>query len=269
MAFLIKSLISRALHPGPIIMILLIVGLALRTSSKRRRLSTAVIAIDIALFLFIGFGGFNGLLRKLELSTPPFPGDDIEYCSSLDGAVVSVLGQGLETEPIPARFCDNACFRMRLTEGAYVAHSIPNSRLLISMSGEAEYSHKAEAIRQFAKTYGIDTNRVDFYCDARDTREEAAATIASAVTNKVIVVTSASHMPRSLLIFSKAGCTAIPAPCEYRYFGPNSKWKWYDWHFGWRNFERADRIFHEGFGLLFESIKPTCTKVPSQLPTDK
>ena len=171
------------------------------------------------------------------------------------GATVSILGHGLATVDLPHRFRDNNCLRYRFSEGAYVLHHVPDSRLLVSMSGGASLADKHVAVLELAATYGIPTNRVDFYGNARDTVEEARETLRFAGTNRVILVTSASHMPRSVDIFKKNGCDVIPAPCEYLFFGPNARFRWYDWHFGVRNFDRADRLMHESFGLLFERIK--------------
>ena len=209
----------------------------------------------ILVFLATFFGIFNPLLERLERRYPPFPGDDDAFCEGLRGATVSVLGQGFATVDLPPRFRDNYCLRQRISEGAYVAHKIPDSTLLLSMSGDAPYEQKQLGVLEFAATYGLPTNRVAFYAGARDTREEAKATFAFAGTNKVVVVTSASHIPRARIIFKKAGFDPVPAPCDYCFFGVNAQWTWQDWHFGVRNLDRLDRLMHETFGLLYERGK--------------
>ena len=255
MPFFIKSIISRLLHPVPALVVILALGCFLRLFQRTRLSGRILLWADLALFLVMGFGVFNGSLEKLERTYPPFPGDDAAFCEDLRGATISVLGQGFATVDLPHRFRANDCLRDRVSEGAYIFHHVPDSRLLVSMSGLASLEDKRVGILELVATYGIPTNRVDFYGNARDTVEEARETLRFAGTNRVILVTSASHMPRSMGIFKKAGCDVVPAPCEYLFFGPSTQWHWYDWHFGVRNFDRSERLMHESFGLLFERIR--------------
>jgi len=210
---------------------------------------------DLALFLAFGFGLFNGTLERLERTCPPFPGDDAAFCASLRGATVVVLGNGFDTVDLPPRLRGNDCFRQRLSEGAFVYHCIPESRLVVSVSGSASLAKKSKAMSEWAVTYGIATNRLGIIPDARDTADEARMTSPFAGTNRVVVVTSASHMPRAMEIFRSRFHDPVPAPCEYVFFGASTHWRWYDWHFGVRNFDRAERVMHEKIGLLYEWIR--------------
>ena len=255
MPFFIKSIISRLLHPVPALAVILALGLFLRLSVRTRRAGRILHWFCLALFLVFGFGVFNGSLERLERAYTPFPGDDPALCEDLRGATIGVLGHGLSDVDLPHRFRDNDCFRQRFSEGAYVFHRVPESRLAVSMSGGASPGDKRKAAIELAFMYGIPTNRVDIYLDARDTAEEARETIRLAGTNRVVLVTSASHMPRAVGIFKKAGCDVVPAPCEYLFFGPNAQWRWYDWHFGARNFVRSERLMHESAGLLYERVR--------------
>ncbi len=255
MPFGLKNIFSRLISPVPAIFCLMVLGCALLLFRRTRRAGRAVLFADLAFFLAIGFGLFNGALERLERTYPPFPGDDEAFCESLRGATVAVLGNGLSVADVPARFCDNDCQRRRFTEGAYVVHRIPESQMAVSISGGAPLAHKRAAALALSDTYGIETNRIHFFTDARDTREEAKTSIGLAGSNRVVVVTSASHMPRAVAIFKTLGCDPVPAPCEYLFFGMNAQWAWYDWHFGVRNFDRAERIMHETFGDLYERLR--------------
>lgn len=257
MSFLVKTLISRLLHPTPILLWTLVAGLLgfRYGSAKWRRAGRALLILDAILFLAFGVGAFNPILKHLELRHPPFDGDDAALCEAHRGATVTVLGMGLDDVDVPERFCDNDGLRRRLSEGAYVAHCIPESRLVVSMAGEAPPERKARAMEQYIKGYGLDPESVFFYEGARDTRDEALSTIGLFGTSNIVVVTSASHMPRSLIIFRKCGADPIAAPCDYRYFGDDARWKWSELHFGLHNFVRADRVIHETFGLLYEKIR--------------
>lgn len=255
MPFLLKNIISRLLSPVPVVVCTILLGCVLLSHRRTRKAGRAALVAGALLFLAFGFGIFNGALESLERTYPPFRGDDRAFCESLRGATVTVLGNGLSPADLPARFCDNDCLRRRISEGAYAAHSIPDSLLVVSFSGGASPGHKRAAAEGVSATYGIATNRVAFFGEARDTVEEARETLRLAGTNRVVVVTSASHMPRAIRIFQSLGCDPVPAPCEYLFFGPNAQWTWYDWHFGPYNFLRSERVLHEGFGLLYERVR--------------
>ncbi len=255
MPFLLKSLISHLLHPVPMLVAVAVLGLLLCFWRRTRKAAKYVFAADAVLFLVFAFGLLNPLLKRLELAYPPFPGDDAVACEKLRGAAIVVLGQGLETEPLPARFGVNDCFRQRLTEAAYVAHKVPESRVIVSVSGKAPAEHKRKAMEAFAATYGLPMDAVDYFIEARDTVEEVRDAKPFIGERKVIAVTSASHMRRALGVFRTAGYEAVPAPCEYLYFGPETRFTWRDGHFGPRNFERAERVIHEYIGLLYEKLR--------------
>lgn len=259
MPFVVKNLISRFIHPDPMIIALFIIGLVFYVFGCKwklaHKLGVLFLAAGLLLFALVGFGVVNSDLERLEREYPPFDGGNRELCEQLRGSVVSVLGQGLNDVDLPDRFCDNDCFRQRISEGAYVMHSIPESRLLLSISGDASYERKCNAVLQYAVTYGLDSSRILLSAEARDTVEEARETIRQAGSNRVVVVTSASHMPRSMEVFKGMGCEPVPAPCDYQFFGPNSQWKWNDIHFGRRNFDRFDRWIHETVGLFYERIR--------------
>ena len=255
MPFLIKSIISRLLHPVPLLLCLLVLGAVLRLFPRGRRFGRGIHWLSLALFLAFGFGLFNGSLERLERTYPPFPGGDATFCADLRGATVAVLGNGFEAVDLPPRLRVNDCFRQRLTEGAFACHSIPDSRLLVFVSGAGSTADKRAAVLEWASTYGIATNRVDFHTEARDTVEEARAAMRFAGTNRVVVATSASHIPRAMSIFRSCGANPVAAPCDYLFFGPSTHWRWYDWHFGVRNFDRAERLMHERIGLLYERIR--------------
>lgn len=64
------------------------------------------------------------------------------------------------------------------------------------------------------KDFGIPEDVLMFFPDARNTEEEAKF-IAAAGIKKIILVTSAWHMPRARLLFERRGFEVIAAPTDY------------------------------------------------------
>ncbi|MEI6877053.1 MAG: YdcF family protein, partial [Spirochaetota bacterium] len=63
---------------------------------------------------------------------------------------------------------------------------------------------------------GIEAGRITIEKKSRDTYENAAFTKGLVGAGPILLVTSAWHMPRSMLAFTKNGIESIPAPTSYR-----------------------------------------------------
>jgi len=80
----------------------------------------------------------------------------------------------------------------------------------------------AEGEIAFLADFGVDTNRIVKLENARNTEEEArmiakelSASASSSARKKVLLVTSAWHMPRAKMLFERAGLDVVPAPTDY------------------------------------------------------
>ena len=114
----------------------------------------------------------------------------------------------------------------RLTEFIALAKRFPMAKLLFS-GGSASYLYpdikEADTARLFFKQMGLDTGRVMFEDKSRNTFENAIYSYKMAKPKPIerwVLITSASHMPRSIGVFRKAGWKAIPFPVDYSTFGP-------------------------------------------------
>jgi uncharacterized SAM-binding protein YcdF (DUF218 family) len=73
----------------------------------------------------------------------------------------------------------------------------------------------------------------------------------------LILATSASHIPRAMKIFQKAGMEPIAAPCDYTDVGkPANAWK--TWYLPpmpeGQNIKNSERACYEWLGNLFVSL---------------
>ena len=239
-------------------------GWLLNRYSRFKKTGTGLKVCSLILFLAFSYGIGDGYLYHLERRYPPF---DLapEQCEHLRGGVVIVLGQGLaDTSDLPIRYRGGSTFMMRLLEGMRVAKCIPDSHLVVSMAGDATNREKQVFLDDFCDTVVFPTNRVSMVTAARDTREEVALACA-AIKNRrfstgdawpaIVVATSASHIPRSMLLFQKAGMTPIAAPCNYQIHAKKglfdiSRLRILDGG----QFMQIQRTFHEGLGLVYTSM---------------
>ena len=259
--FLLKKIISSFLMPIPLILEFFAIGLLFFRYSRFKKTGTGLKVFSVILFLAVGYGIGDGYLYDLERRYPTF-NLTTEQCEPLKGAVVVVLGQGLPTDSdLPLRYRENRVFILRLLEGIRVAKCISESILIVSMAGNAMENDKRAFLDDLSTFLTFPSDRVSMITTARDTREEVAL-VRSVINNRgsnsqpaIIVATSASHIPRSILLFQKAGFSPIAAPCDYQISEKNG---WLDISrmniLGRRRWINAETTFHEGIGLIYTSI---------------
>lgn len=107
----------------------------------------------------------------------------------------------------------------------------------------------AEGYAILARSLGIAEAALVLLPNALDTAGEAHAVAALVGKAPSVLVTSAYHMPRAMLLMERAGVTPIPAPTAQRLSSQSaSPWRiWRPTHEGLRKTEFA---LHKYFGLL-------------------
>jgi uncharacterized SAM-binding protein YcdF (DUF218 family) len=77
----------------------------------------------------------------------------------------------------------------------------------------------AQVMAAAARSLGVAAEDVVADVTARDTDDEATALTARLGKEPFILVTSASHMPRSVALFRNRGASPIPAPTDHGALG--------------------------------------------------
>jgi uncharacterized SAM-binding protein YcdF (DUF218 family) len=107
---------------------------------------------------------------------------------------------------------------------------------------------EATAARTYFERMGTDMSRVLFESQSRDTYENATFSLRVPTvdaTQPWLLITSASHMPRALATFQKAGWNVTPYPVNY-YSLYNTQW----WSYSlFRGFEAWRLVIYEYLGL--------------------
>jgi len=117
----------------------------------------------------------------------------------------------------------------RLTEFIALAKQHPNAKLVFSGgSGMAlrQDVKEAETARLFFAQMGLDTGRVVFEDQSRNTFENALYSfklVSPKPGERWVLITSAAHMPRSVGVFRKAGWDIIPFPVDFATYGPEQR----------------------------------------------
>ncbi len=229
--FLVKKFLSRVFFPLPLCCELLVVGVLLLWLSKRQRLGKSLVSIGVLLLLVLSNAQIGDLLLSpLESSYPPLGNPSALSKNSIRW--VAILGGGLT-------------IHSRFLEGARVQQALPSSKLLLSVGGA---DGSADDAMETARLIGLRREDLIIIQGARDTREEVDRMSQIIGTDRFVLVTSASHMPRAMTLFQGAGMNPLPAPVEYMV---RSRSSYENWMPSADSLRLSERAIYEYLGLLW------------------
>lgn len=245
MGFFIKKLIATLFMPMSIGLLLLLVSFIflLKNSYKRAKI---FLALALLWFMLLSSQVIsNLLLMPLEntyealLDTP-----QVKY--------ILVLGNAHTTnEKLSITSQLNPTSINRLVEGIRHYKNLQNAKLIVSGYGGSDVNSHAIMQEKLAISLGVKKEDIIRQDTPQDTLDEARELKKIVKNEPFILVTSASHMPRSVALFKKEGLNFIPAPT-------NHKTSWNispDSLFNSNNFYKSDIAMHEYLGLLYAYIK--------------
>lgn len=142
----------------------------------------------------------------------------------------------------------------RISEAVALALRLPEAKIVFS-GGSADLEGggptEASAVNAMLTSMGVDQRRLVLEDKSRDTYENAVLTrkiLKPRPGERWILVTSATHMPRAMAIFRKAGFAVEPWPVDYRTAG------WQDaarpFYVPADGLRRLDLVTREYIGLL-------------------
>ena len=140
----------------------------------------------------------------------------------------------------------------RLIEGIKIYKENPGSVLILSGFGWESKKSNAEGMAEVAMSLGVPTNDIIMKKQPRDTREETLFISKIVKDTPFVLVTSAAHMKRAMMLFEKQKTNPIPAPTDYLI---NSNAKEILKLPSAGGFYRADSLIHEYLGILLAKIR--------------
>jgi uncharacterized SAM-binding protein YcdF (DUF218 family) len=222
MIFVLSKLGWALVRPGNLLAMMLILGRMLQATRRPpldlvgKRLVTASVLLVAALTL-LPVGQMT--LRPLE---DRFPQPDLP--ARIDGIVL--LGGSVSTEMTADRgqpVLNSA--GERITEFVALARRYPDARLFFTGGSGLVFAgdlRETDVVRQVLDGLALDTSRIVFERESRNTFENAVFTrpLANPLPGENwLLITSAAHMPRSVGIFRHAGWPVLAYPVDYRTAG--------------------------------------------------
>lgn len=183
------------------------------------------------------------VVQSLESQYPPF---DHKKFAGQDPVYILVLGGGYTGYEMPSsiRFFGKAS--VRLAEGLTIHRQIKNSKLVGSGSSLSKALVENDTLGIDAIELYVDENSGSQKREPQNTAEEIKAYSKNFVTDATLVlVTSAVHMPRAMMLCKKNGLQPIPAPAGFFV----AKNKPYDFKPSTKKLEMMESALHEYAGL--------------------
>jgi uncharacterized SAM-binding protein YcdF (DUF218 family) len=256
--FLFKKIVAPLFFPVPLCLGLLLLGLFLLWFTRRQRAGKLFVTLGVALlFCFTQGTAPRLILRPLEYRYAPLMSSATEAARGDLAAVrwIVVLGGGHTSDPaLPATSQIEGPTLARLVEGIRLHRLIPGSRLLLSGGQVFDPVSNADIMAQVARALGVSPQDIVLEKESRDTEDEARIIRSMIGDEKFIMVTSASHMPRAMALFTKLGMRPIPAPTDHltKESQGTSPGDFYPSAEGLR---QAERAFYEYLGLAWARLR--------------
>jgi uncharacterized SAM-binding protein YcdF (DUF218 family) len=220
------------------------VAAALAWRGRPRAGRTVLACAAVVAYLFCTPLVGRALLRPLEdqypaMTAPPPP---VGY--------IVVLGSGYVPHPdMPVTAALDSEGLTRIVEGLRLLRQLPAARLVVSGAGLSAQGGTALGYAQLAQALGIPADRIIVLDRPHDTRAEASEVARLTGSMPFVLVTSAYHMPRAVLLSRRSGAQLIAAPTGQR-TTVEQRLSWRDFLPGSGGLRDCELALHEYLGLL-------------------
>jgi uncharacterized SAM-binding protein YcdF (DUF218 family) len=211
--FVAKQVMLRLIFPLSVSLILATAALIL----WRRRGLAFLLLLGSVLLLLIMSVPLTGLvlIRSLESQAGPYA--DPTALSTKGVRYVVVLSGGFRNGDISST--DRlGCSILRLLEGVALWRRVPEAKLVLTggiIPGLNEDMSLATALANVSIEMGVPRNALVLESRSWTTEEQARLVAAIVGKEPFALVTSAYHMPRSLMLFRQQGLDPVPAPADF------------------------------------------------------
>jgi len=250
--FLLKKIVAPLFFPLSLCLEILLAGIFLLWFTRRQKTGKIIVSLGVVFLIALSYGTASEmLLRPLEYKYPPMT--DVSSVLDVEWVVVLSGGSSSDTHlPITGRLSHASL--VRLVEGIRIHRKLPKSKLILSGGGAFNTVTEAKTMADVAVALGINDEDIVLESESRDTKDQARLIRKILGHNRFILVTSASHMPRSIALFQKKDMNPIPAPIGHiirerqkitpAIFFPSAG-----------QIEKIERAFYEYLGLVWAKLR--------------
>ena len=257
--FILKKIISCFLYPLPLSLWISFLGLYLLWFTTKQKTGKILVSAGlIILTLFSCSVIANKLLRPLEKKYDSFEMKGSSSVSKIEDEsaikYVVVLGGGHTSDPeLPLISQIGRNSLVRLMEGIRIYRKYPGVKLILSGGRVFDPVPEADTMARVAMEIGVPENDIILESKSKDTKDQAKIIKSIIGSEPFVLVTSASHMPRSMAMFRKLGMSPIPSPIGHRVRGGQGLSP-HSFFLGTGNLRKAELAVHEYLGLTWSKL---------------
>lgn len=243
--FLLKKFITFFVEPFGLGLTLIVVGIYFVYMQKESRAKSFLFS-GLFVFLLFSYPPFvNFLVQNLENQYPKY-----DYKQKVK--YIHVLGNGHttdETQPLSSQISSAGV--KRVLEGIIIYKHTPHAKLIFTgFKGDTNTS-VAEMNSRLARALGVNKRDIIKNGSSKDTKEEAIFTKSIVGEEPFVLVTSATHMPRAMMLFQSLDMHPIAAPTSFYKKEASSYLQAPNIH----AFSVATIAMHEYIGIVWAKIK--------------
>lgn len=246
--FALKQLVATLVMPLSIAVSLVALGLLCMVLRRLRAARVlCVTGAVVATLSTLGCVG-NGLLWPLETRHAAL--SDASKISPEPRYVV-VLGSGYHPrDDMPVTAALDSTAVVRLAEGVRLFRQLPGATLILSGGPVAGHPPSADGYLKLATAWGVPRESIQLMDDVLDTAAEIRELRNRVGGSPIVLVTSASHMPRALEYCARYGVRAVAAPTGHL-AEPPATWGLRGWLLpSGVHLRKTETAVHEYVGLL-------------------
>ncbi len=257
--FLLKKIIAPFFLPLPFCLFLSFVGLFLLWRGRRKTVGKVLTTVGLVFLTLFSYPPVSRMInaplngRYEAFADGSSNGGTLEKKKNIEYVVV--LGGGHNSHPsipVPGRLYGDSL--IRLLEGIRIYWLNPGSRLVLSGGGAYDPVPEARGMADVARFLGVNPDDLILEKNSLDTKDQARMIKAIVGDHPFVLVTSATHLPRSMGLFRKMGMAPVPAPA-----GPTCRAQaplMPDDFFPDSNaLDNSTRAIHEYVGMLWATMR--------------
>lgn len=255
MLFTLKKIIGGMLLPLPFFLLLMGLALLLFWCSRWKKTAAVLLTASWALLFSLSLQPVaDRLLAPLEkhYSTVNYP-SNVEY--------IVVLGGGYTYNaawaPSSNLLSNNLA---RVTEGVRQWRLQPQAKLIFTGAATENNSRSSASVAgEVAESLGVPAQKIILLSQPRDTAQEAVAVRQYVGEHRMMLITSANHLPRALNFFRQQQLNPIPVPAnQLAISSPINFWQRLIPSSIW--LEHSERVWYESLGQLWLSLTSPVVK---------
>ena len=254
--FMLKKFLGGLVMPLPL-SLLLLTWAVLMLLRKKTRWYGGIFALFGTTLLFVSsYAPITAkIIAPLEQQYPSYQAveEATDYVAVLGHAHASSASQPITSQISPTGV-------VRISEGLRIYRLNPGSKLIFTGYKAGDPVSYAEKSKQLALALGVPEQDIITFDEPKDTAEEALLLAAQFTGSKLVLVTSASHMPRAMLLFEKAGLSPTPAPTHHQNKPVTSKLRFPSAN----TLAKAHYWAHEQLGLLWTKLTLNAGQNPAK-----